>query len=577
MHIKRFFRNYGFILFAVLLLLLSAIYLVRSFFGFDWSDEAYYSAVAYRFLTGDKLFSNSWDIQQLSTLITLPLIAVFRFFNNGSNDGILLFMRMVFVIMQFLTGLYLFKVVSKNHSFASAFAAAAVFISFTPFCINSLSYNTLSMLFLTLSILLLYDSNESIKFIKVKHFLGGLTFALAVLAYPFLIFVLPVFLIYYAILQKKLRKAKTSGMFYAFWGCGVLVICLCFALFVCLNSSFDNLLKNLPYLLSDPQHIAVGIKDLALNYVKTIYSTFGHYVLYIFAVTFIAFGCSFLRNSAIKEKFKLILCIICFVLFSMCMYKVFFGDYLLSMKINLLVAPLVFIGPAIFFLNDKKYDNSIYLYFLGLLFSCAVQYGSNNGFYGSSYALILSTAAVVIYCSTITVKFNNKQYTSLLSRVLTFYLCGALAVSIGFIRVTGVYRDLPLQNLTQKIDKGPAKGIYTTTDSAKKYNDIISAIYAYAPAKGTVFYTSLLPFGYLCTNSRAATPAIWTTQLSSPRLEQYYKLHPELKPDFVFVVSKSYGIHNEDNPFEGYLAEYIKSGNFKKITLSCGTLYIKMN
>ncbi len=554
-----------------LLAALSLIYLLRSPFGFDWSDEAYYCALSNRFLTGDKLFENAWDIHQSGAVITLPLLVLFRFFNHGSNDGVLLFLRIIFIAVQSLTAFYMFYLLRKRYRLITAFTAAAIYLSFVPFCINSFSYNTWSLLFLTLSVLLIYPWDTSNRLARIKHFLGGRTFALAVQAYPFVLLTVPVFIGYYFMKRTELRKNKL----YLFWAGGVLVTGLCFVLLVCINSSFAGLINNLPYLLSDPEHPFTGIPALLRRLFALTVDLFGYPLYGVAAVTLAALGCSFLRNSKIASVIKYILYLLSILLYAILLYRILSSGALLTTKINLLTLPLTLIGPAIYFLNGRRHDASVYLYLFGLLYSFSVLLGTNNNLYGCSYALILSAVAVILYCGKIIIPFSHQRYKQYVAKAVLFCLSASLLISIGFTRITQVYRDLPLQYLVQRIDSGPARGIVTSAESARKYEEIIAAIDRYAPAEGTAFYTALLPFGYLHKDLQPATPAVWTTPLNSPRLSRYYALHPELRPDFVMIVNKGYGVHNENNPFEGELAQYLSLGGFQKISLTCGTIYIK--
>ncbi len=569
--VKNLLFRHRLFLSVLLLVVLSLIYLLRSFFGFDWSDEAYYCAVSNRFLTGDMLFENAWDIHQSGALITLPLLAFYHLLNRGSNDGILLLFRLVFIAAQSLTAFNMFHVLRKRYRITTAFTAAAVYLSFAPFCINSFSYNTLSLLFLTLSVLLIYHSGTLHRFARTKHFLSGFAFALAVQAYPFVLLTALAFIGYYFIKRSTVNKNRL----YLFWAGGALTVCLCFALFVYVNSSFLALINNLPNLLSDPEHPFTGIPVLLRKLFTIALDIFGYSLYGVVAVTLSALGCSFFRNNKTVAAFKYILYILCVLLYSILIYRILSDKALLTTTINLLTVPLTLIGPALYCLNNRKHDASVYLYLFGLLYSFSVLLGTNNKLYGSSYALILSAIAVILYCGNLTIPHNYKLFRSYAGKGVFFCLSASLLISIGFTRVTQVYRDLPLPYLVQRMDTGPAKGIYTSTESARKYDEIIYAIDLYVPAEGTVFYTALLPFGYLQKDLRPATPALWTTPLNSSRLSRYYALHPELRPDFVMVVNDGYGVHNGNNPFEGELAHYLSSGGFKKISLSCGTIYIK--
>ena len=152
-------------------------------------------------------------------------------------------------------------------------------------------------------------------------------------------------------------------------------------------------------------------------------------------------------------------------------------------------------------------------------------------------------------------------------------LCVLLIFSTGFLRATIIYRDDKIPALTARLESGPARGIYTSKASAEKYYQVVAAIEEYAPDSGKILITKLLPFGYLCTDLKPATPTVWRLSAGSQRLDQYYELYPDRLPDFVFIVDENYGIKNADEPPAGILAEHISG--FEKIGLDCGTVYIK--
>ncbi len=565
-----------FIVTTLFLVFLTFAYAYRNLFGFDWSDESYYSAITFRFLIGDRLFTSSWDIHQLSAIITIPLMYIFRLFNNNSNEGILLFMRIVYIIFQFFTGVYVLRVLLKKHSLLIALIGSALVITFVPFSLASFSYNTMAYLFLILSLFLLYDAGISDKFVKTKHFLGGLLLAFAVLSYLFLIIITPIYIVYYFLSRKSDLKANVKYKPLLFWICGIVFLFGCFISFVFINSSFSNLLKSLPYLLSDPFHKQVSIRIIAISYFKSIYDIFGYKLILILILTIFASLIPIIKNKKSQEIIKTILYASCAVIFISCIYSAYDRSIYMSNKMNFIVSPLVLFGPAIYFLNSRKYDFSIFIYFIGLLFSAAVQIGSNNGFAGSSFALIISSFAVVMYCGKINFDADTKNVCSIknMQKVLAIIMCIALFFTVFIVRVTGLYRDLPIDKLSKRIDAGPAKGIYTYPESARKYNEVLQAIRKYAPQNGSALYTVSLPFAYLCTNLRYAAPTI-ATPLNSQRLMDYYSFHPELKPNFIYIINENYGYHNNDNPLDGYMALYIKESDFDKIVLECGIFYIK--
>ena len=571
---QRFSYSYKRLAFLVVLLLSGAFCILRSFYGFDWSDETYAGALTYRFMIGDSLFVNSWDIHQTSAIITIPLIYIYQIFSSGSTVGILLFLRISYVVIQLLTALYVFHVLSKRNGYTAAAAAALLLILFAPTCVASFNYNTLSLTFAVLSLCLLFDCEHEAKWCRLKVFFSGIALALCIQSYPYLIVLLPVFLIYSLTLRR--RNPDVIGKWTAlFWFVGVFSAFVVFALYICLNSSVTHLFDNLGFLLSDPEHHPESMSASLYDYIVSFYKLLKSAIIGIVVLTILSFGFSFMRDSNKKRIIRKVLFLASAIMVIWCLVYIFIYSVPNASRINLLVIPIALIGPAIYFINDRKYDPSIYLYIIGLLFSLAVHLGSNNQINHTAFPLLLSSMAVVAYCGTMRLKSSNTKawfYVTASLFILAFVMT---AGSMASTRAMYAYRDNNVNHLTSKMENGPAAGIYTTADSARKYEEIVSAINTYAPESGHAFYTKLLPFGYLCSDLRPATPSIWRTPFNSPRLNQYHALHPELKPDFIFVVNEDYGITNQNNPIEGDLTEYIRQEEFREIALDCGIIYIR--
>lgn len=63
------------------------IFVVRAFFGVDWTDESYYAASAYRIVLGDPVFDGSWDIHQLAGILEAPLLWMYVKLTGGGYGG----------------------------------------------------------------------------------------------------------------------------------------------------------------------------------------------------------------------------------------------------------------------------------------------------------------------------------------------------------------------------------------------------------------------------------------------------------------------------------------------------------
>ncbi len=354
-----------------------------------------------------------------------------------------------------------------------------------------------------------------------------------------------------------------------------MLVVLLFVLFVVLNSSISSLFANLGNILSEPSHEPVGLLALLLDYKTRLITLFGKLMYGFMLVTLLSVWYSFLKSGVFKKRIKILLSGLCLALFLFGIYRVLDSEQLAATLINYLPVPIVLLSPALFFLNDRKPSWSMYLFFMGILQCAAVQLGTNNGFHGSSYALILSGIAALIYIGSMEFPFARSKGAKGTKTAAVLFLCITMGFSMGYARMAYVYRDEPLYFLTSKLQTGPAKGIYTTEQSEEKYRQVTEAIKQYAPEQGNVVFSTALPFGYLCTNAHAATPYTCITLLGTDKITKYYHGNPERRPDFIFFVNKAYGFHNGKDILSDSMADFIHKGNFKRIDLPCGTIYTK--
>lgn len=161
------------------------------------------------------------------------------------------------------------------------------------------------------------------------------------------------------------------------------------------------------------------------------------------------------------------------------------------------------------------------------------------------------------------------------------------------LRFVNVYRDAPLTELTEKLDKGPASGLYTTPEHAAMYETVYDVLETYCqtdnldPDKennGRLFITKLLPFGYMCSDLKCGSPTTWRTKFSSVRLEDYYTINPDRYPDIILVLNEEYGSYDtcgdvvadpapNENEIGGFLLDYVTREGYKITEVDCGTIY----
>ena len=164
--------------------------------GVDLSDEAIYIAIPMRFVLGDQPFLDDRSSFQGTGIMTMPLVFLYHRL-VPSNEGVVLFMRIVFLGFLSGIGVAIQRAVRGWISAGSAMACGAIALFFVPFYVPQLSYNTVGgglTLFAAFASLRVSRSKTGSE--ATRHtILCGLAAAGAGLAYPPLGALFPVHLV----------------------------------------------------------------------------------------------------------------------------------------------------------------------------------------------------------------------------------------------------------------------------------------------------------------------------------------------------------------------------------------------
>ncbi|MEE0706651.1 MAG: hypothetical protein UCH28_09760 [Adlercreutzia sp.] len=563
----------------------------RAFYGFDASDESSYVAAAYSLLTGSDLFVDCWDVHQTSSFLLAPLVWVYTSVVGGTV-GILLFMRIAYALLSFLLALALFlSLVSRSSSRETtlwALAAAALIQFGAPAGIHTLSYNTIAILCLAASVL--FVSKGHGRFAKFRIYASGLCSGLAVMSYPFMAFALLPLAGAMISCSKKIRDLRLveAGII---WVAGGVTIPVVFIIVLFVQNAPDVVVANIGNVFTDPEHGDSGSVAKILNYFTDALLQMGPCVVIALGVS--ACLACLSRFSRLKPfaqslvRAMLLLFVAAGVL--MWLFRVLVSGRaditqpgLVVFGVALLLQPLVVAwwhGPSWPFWLDL----------VGFSASLGCQVGSNVGFALSSSFCILSLIGCFAYFSQIS---DYRQYGALdpacpsrwgkAVRTASVCLFLSLLVSFGVIaggRVLSVYRDAPIEQLTCRIDRGPAAGLFTTPQSCEWYNSCYEAITKYGQRAQSVFIGVLFPTGYLMLDAEVYAPRVWRTALNASDLESWYLKHPDERPDLIFVKDGTYWQYDRfpAGEFCASLKSVIEKGGYEKIETPGGTIYRKMN
>ncbi len=572
---------------VLILTLLFLLLLWRVPFGYDWTDEGYYSVVAYRFLLGDRPLLDTWEVHQFSGLLALPFLRAYLLFHPSGTDGVLLYFRYVYVSIQYLIGLYAFHVLKKRSGAVPACIAAAMLLCFTHFAINGYYYDTMALLFCVLSALLVFDFLEGGRTAWPKALLAGAAYAFAVQAYPYFILSLPVYVVFWLVLVKRRGKdARIKRGAVCFAG-GVLLVAAALATVLLTRLSPREVLHGVSNLFSDPDHQAVNPLRLMGSYLNAIRVLYGPVSYGAAALCLLGGAYLLIRRETARRMLRTIGAALALLLLAGAVLRAVTYDWDGIYRINLLAMGFALTAPGLFLFAGRKADRNLLLYFLGCALSVCVQIGSNTRIRASSGMLLPASVATVLYLFDhrdelfrFGLKADGTQGRARAGRirraavVCAAVVCAAGAASLLLLRMTAMYRDEPISELNAVVETGPAQGIRTTAESADRYGELVTEIRENAPQQGTILITSLFPDGYLVTGLKPATPSAFFMTMDSQWLSSYYAEHPERIPTYVFAL---YSTESYNAAAEQGASIYADDPAYETLELTWGTAYIRIS
>ncbi len=215
----------------------------KVFYGV-FNDEEYLVAMGLRLTNGDRLFGDMWEMHQTTAVYAAVFMKPYLLL-TGTYEGVFVFLRIMSVAVQgIVAGItyVIFRKKGKYDIFLSWLCALLVF-NFMPKWVADFEYAQMMYLFVTLSMLFLYRAGSG-----KELFLSGVFFALAVWAYPTMVAVFPVILVCIYILTKR----KSDPVFFSL---GCICTALPFMWYVLRGISMGELIRVIPYIISDEKHV----------------------------------------------------------------------------------------------------------------------------------------------------------------------------------------------------------------------------------------------------------------------------------------------------------------------------------
>ena len=518
-------------------------------YGFGGNDEAFYLTVPQRFNMGDALIKDEWHLSQLSGFLLMPFVWLFTTI-TGSTQGIILAARVLYIIFHATVSIIIYLRIRK-YGYVSVFASVLYFI-FTPYDIMAMSYNTMGLDFVTLAGVIMGTASYKK---KLPLIISGVVFAAAVLCCPYLAVAYILYgicvLIHTFIKNKDtkfiLKSELFAGKTFLFFSIGIFALAAVFLIFALTRVSVKEIIEYLPYLMTDPEHPQIALSTRFSMYFSSIYNCHSHFKIALFSYLAMMLVMIIDRKRKYHRSLYLIvttaIVIFCYVLL---LPQLTYSTY------NAIMFPLIFIGITSYILCENK-PKPLFasLFILGIIYSFAICFSSNQYFYVISMVITSSNIASYVFLAQLLKEMktsqDNIEYAvwvkrgSFLFVAFMIFLQGAFQITVKAEHC--FWESGNTSNLTAQIQNGPAKGIYTNANNCNTYEQIYSDLQYYkSKPKDKILFLTAKTWCYLATEFPYGTLSAWISgenNSSVERLRTYYGVNPEEIPKYIYIPKDS--------------------------------------
>lgn len=486
--------DYSIVLLVVCTLIFGVVFVNRLLHGIETSDEAFYVVTGLRILKGNIPLGDMWEMNFGGAYVMLPFLFLRSLFVEG-NDGIFIYLRICMLILNCIGMLGVFLYAKKSVGKKVAYLLGLVFVFYAPFQICNFSYNNMAILFSALSLLLIFYLNDSTK--CTWMLMAGASMALAVLVYPTMIYVCVLYAVIILFRNKGKRKL-TSLCIYILGG---LVVAIPVSIHIFSNVGLKNVISNLNSIMSASTTPSLSVMRIfscivnAIIYFKTPF-------IYNGIVFSVYFGLMYVLAFFNRTKYISIWMVVFYPL--VCCLSVISFD---TVPVMNFIFSLTLVGPiSIILHNDKKRISKSFWaeWWLSLTVFFVIAFSSGGGVENARDGLIISAIVSMKFVIDAIKSTNFVWDRSGIVVMLLLVISSEL-----FLLYCGIYRDEPYHFLSEKVETGIYKGIYTTEGRKKHIEDLEKVLEQVEDKGETVLVLYHSCYAYMMLDMIPKTPSSW--------------------------------------------------------------------
>lgn len=492
-------------------------------------DEAFYPTVPLRLLKGDTLLLDEWHVTQLSGFLLTPFVALQRILFGGT-EGIILHLRVFWLIEHLTVMTVSYLLLEKRHGIFAA-AAALMYGLFVPFGMMALSYNSMGVDAAYLLAVLYSSNSKSAAADIAKGFLS----AVMVLCSPYTLGIYLAFMLM-AVIHRLLPFDEQLGARHILrMHLGILILLIPFAAHVLSGmESIAGMLDSIRQILTDPAHSVksfFGHSRFSINMLLRENNLF--FVRY---AVLLVIGLLVRKLRPVMAGLIALACT--YYLVRDVRYFMYYWDG------NSMAMFFLFTGIAVFLYDqDRRLHTLLYTLVLPVGFALCVNMASNQAVRSMNVAFLPGSCLAMVslgdYCRRHPLNLKIGRYTIPVLKAMTALALSLMIAAHGYLRLNHVFWEyVKPAELPAVIDHGAFKGIHTTPDKKDHYDKLCLELDALGDLKDKkVLFYPTVPSGYLIADCEIGAPSGWMeySSLRDSRLETYYAMHPEKRPDVILV------------------------------------------
>lgn len=567
--------------------------------GFGMTDESFYLTITDRISKGQSLITDEWHLTQLTALFQYVPFKLFTSI-TGSTEGIILFMRRVYIAVLF--SVYWYIIYKFRKTPVRAIAIAVMFCSYIPMGIKVINYYTLPPA-LALGICVMLTEKMG-KLYRIKLVFAGILISGIVLLVPgfTLVWVAYSVLVLIRLIGKRKKKDILSGYdfvldirIWSYMLVGVVISASAFLIYLNKTSGLKSVIDTFPYLFTDAEYdVSVGdtFKSAFLMFHNifegTAISPEGKVIIFLWQKVSVAIRDNnrFLCFSALAETVcvfifivkkknidaqkqetfrKALFCISGITAFGMMVFCLVYKMRHGTEPFEFPSTPPLIISwlCLICYLLCENKDRRVFLFWIvGFVLALSkdifsdVSLGCGSILCCVAWAFVLPRLFFELFVKKTAgqKKSGSKKTRDSIYNGMTRGLVGSYALMVFCTAIWPIsnmyYENRYTTNGEGKepgsydifLDRGPYRGVYCSDEYSKEYNAAISDFdYIRSLSDMPVCIYGIQSWGYIYLDSDYPVySTFFVDDDIAKRNEIYYGLHPEKRPEIVYI---SYSPH----------------------------------